>query len=361
LTPFREADIRQRNMRAFHISGILCVVLPFAAIETANAAGIVSHNGGHAIRTASADLLAGPGRGGKKNRGFRFAAPNVVAAARHSDAGTAALGGSTLTLSGAVIKTGLGTLQIGQPTISISGTTISAGTLRVSDAAAVTLAGSAFGALNGTTSISGGTLQIRPNTESLRINPSGGTVVFNPAAITNSVLSSGVVSSSDGTINLLRVESGTLTLAGGTVHRVGLNEGPAGGTPETSGGMGAITLTGSSTIDFASGTGSNLLFSNLIYTSGGVIGIRNWTGAGLGLVGANTFTGTLTLEASQTLGTAVIDSSESIVVIGNGVAPPPPVGDASSQGAQPVPEPSAAALLALSAAALLTRRARNRK
>jgi hypothetical protein len=84
-------------------------------------------------------------------------------------------------------------------------------------------------------------------------------------------------------------------------------------------------------------------------------------GAGSGLLETDTFGGTLTLEASQTLGTPVINSSEGIVVIGNGVAPPPPVGDASSQGAQPVPEPSAAALLALSAAALLTRGVRNRK
>jgi hypothetical protein len=361
LTPLREVDIRWRRMRAFYIAGIASVALPFAAIETANAAGIVSHNGGRAIQTASADLLAGPGRNGKKNRGFRFAAPNVAAAVRHSDAGTPVFGG-TLSLSGGVTKTGLGTLRIGEPTTSLSAFSgisfLSGGTLNVGGA--TTLTGSStidLGTTPAVGNVSGGTLLVRPTTDSVRINGSGGAVVINPAAVTNFWSSSDVVNFSGGTINvlpsgLLRVGSGTLTITRGTLNVSGLNEGPAGGA-------GAITLTGGSTIDFASGAGSNLLFSHLNYTSGGTISIRNWSGwAGSGSLGANTLTGTVTLETSQTLDNLVIGSSEGIVIIGNGVAPPPPVEDASNQGGQPVPEPSTAALFAMSAAALLTRRAR---
>ena len=73
------------------------------------------------------------------------------------------------------------------------------------------------------------------------------------------------------------------------------------------------------------------------------------------------FGGTLTIETSETLEPLVIDSSASGLVIGNVVAPPAPVEDASSQSAQPGPGTSAAVLLAMSAAALLARRVRNRK
>jgi len=386
-------------MRAFYIAGILSVALPFAAIETANAGGIVSHNGGHSIRTASSDLLAGPGRSGRKNRGFRLFAPNVVAATTPSGAGTTALGG-TLSLSGRLIKGGTGafdwyTLSV-TPTVGgtlslsgggisfLDGTTaavgnVSGGTLSLWNGAVSGASGGEFHinrSGNGTPTVgggltlvddpantAGGTLQFRPTTGSASsgINVSNGTVGINPGAMPNSRLSNGVVISSGGTINfngggLLRVGSGTLTLAGGTVYTAGLNGELTGEAADTSVGMGAITLTGSSTINFFSGTGSNLI----IHTLGNVISIQNWTGAGLDL-GTNMNGGTLTFETSQTLEPLVIDANGGAIGIVNVGVPPAPGEDASSQSAQPVPEPSAAALLALSAAALLTRRARNRK
>ena len=295
------------------------MALPFAAIETANAAGIVSYNGWHPVRTASADSLAGPGSGGRKNRGFRFAAPNVVAATTHWGTGTAALGG-TLTLSSGVINTSSGIW----PTTSLAGFTVNTGGLNRAPGAfgAFTLTGN----LTIDSAASGGEFHVGSDGGSGTVTVGGGSILvggpgnaavwrfgINPGAITDSGLSSGVVNFSGGTINVNGWMGGELTGA----SEIGLLK------------------VGSGTLTLAGGVGSGTL--NI--TSGG----------------------TLTLEASQTLAALNIGSSGSVVVLGNGVAPPAPVEDASGQSSQPVPEPAAAALLAMSAAALLARRIRNRK
>ena len=105
LTSARDPDIRGLQMRTLCLAGIFSVVLPFAAIETASAAGIVSYNGGRSIRIAASDSLVKPVGIGRKDRGFRFFAPNVVSAAAPSNTGTAVFGG-TLTLSGGLNKRG---------------------------------------------------------------------------------------------------------------------------------------------------------------------------------------------------------------------------------------------------------------
>ena len=100
------------------------------------------------------------------------------------------------------------------------------------------------------------------NTSGITVN-SGGTLLFAQTG----------VASND------RINNGAaVTLAGGTLNTGGLNEGPVGGASGSSAAMGTLTLNANSTIDFTSGTGSNLLFASLGYTPGDAISIRNWTG-----------------------------------------------------------------------------------
>ena len=99
---------------------------------------------------------------------------------------------------------------------------------------------------------------------------------------------SGIVLSSGGTL-LLTSSSGvstnrinnnaTLTLAGGTFNTGGFSEGTVSGTTPTQG-IGALTLTASSTLDLGNGA-SNVTFANSsagAWTSGTVLSIYDWTG-----------------------------------------------------------------------------------
>ena len=128
------------------------------------------------------------------------------------------LGAGTQTLTGANTFTGA--------------TTVSAGTLALS-----TIAGGALGA-----------------TSSVTVNTSG-TVMLG----------------ADNQIN----DSATMTLAGGTLALGGKSEGTAGTT-----GVGALTLTATSTIDFAVGaTNSIIQFAGLgTHTAGAILQVINWNG-----------------------------------------------------------------------------------
>jgi hypothetical protein len=340
LTPLRDADICQRNMRAFYIAGMLSVALPFAAIETADGAGIVSHNGGHATRTASADLLAGPGRGSRKNRGFRLAVSNVVALARHSDAGTRALGG-TLSLAGGLIKGGAGAVDASvlSVTPTFGGTlSLAGGGISFLDGTTAAFGNGSGGTLllsNGVISgVSGGEFHIvysgggtptfdgRSTTWSVSgggINVSDGTVEIDPGTTTNSDFSSGVVIYSGATVNL----------SGGTINVNGWMSGEPTGASE--GGLLKV------------GSGRLTLGVRPVIASNGFTGTLNVMG------------GTFDFKASQMLDALTIGPGATVSitnVIGQ---------ETAIQSADPVPEPSAATLFALSAAALLARRVRHRK
>jgi autotransporter-associated beta strand protein len=120
-------------------------------------------------------------------------------------------------------------------------------------------------------SANGGTLKVdNNNTTTPRLANTSGITVNNGGTLL--LAQTGVVSND-------RINNGAaVTLAGGTFNTGGLNEGPAGGAAGSSAAMGPLTLSVNSTIDFTSGTGSNLLFASLSYTPSDVVSIRNWTG-----------------------------------------------------------------------------------
>ena len=137
----------------------------------------------------------------------------------------------------ALTKTGTGTLTLtnsntytGATTINANGGSITAG---------------AAGALGGTASVT--------------IN-TGGTLLLS------------------GANNVDRINNSAPVTINGTFNTGGLNEGPAGGASGSAAAMGPLTLSANSTIDFTSGTGSNLLFASLSYTPGDIVSIRNWSG-----------------------------------------------------------------------------------
>lgn len=170
---------------------------------------------------------------------------------------------------GAVIDTQNFSATIGQDLLTDGVST--GGGLTKNGTGTLTLTGASTYTGATTISSNGGTLILsNNNTTTPRLAATSGITVNNGGKLT--LAQSGIASANR--IN----DSATLTLASGTLNTGGLNEGPAGGASGSSAAMGALTLGGTTVIDFTNGNSSNLLFSNLASYSGTLL-VDHWTGA----------------------------------------------------------------------------------
>ena len=162
--------------------------------------------------------------------------PGSLSGANNQTTGQSLVGG----IGGGVTKIGNGTVILTNANTYTGATTVSAGTLNVSGS----IAGTSNVAVNG-----GGTLLL------------GASNVINNAA----------------TVGL-----GTVGLGGGTFNTGGFSEGDV-----TTNGLGALTLSVSSTLDFGAGTGSQLWFSGVAgHTASTILSILNWSGTAFQAGGA---------------------------------------------------------------------------
>jgi autotransporter-associated beta strand protein len=226
-------------------------------------------------------------------------------------------------VGGGITKTGAGTLALTASNTYSSTTTISAGTLQlgnggttgtlattsgIADNANFTInrsnavaqgtdfTGSAIAGTGSVTQAGGGTTTLNAaNTYTGATTVNAGTLRLDSAGSTTPRLvgTSGITVNSGGTL-LMANSSGTtsndrignaatMTLAGGTFNTGGLSE--RGGTVlAPTAGIGALTLTATSTIDFGAGTTSMIEFAGVgTHTLGTVLQIINWDGiAGTG-------------------------------------------------------------------------------
>lgn len=169
----------------------------------------------------------------------------------------------TLILSGS--NTGSNTLAptLGNP---------SAGALSVTKNGGGTWILTANNAFSGATTINGGTLTAAGTSGNQALGGTSGVTVNTGGTL---LLGASNQIKDTATVNL---GAGATAGTGGIFNTGGFNEGPAGGASGSTAAMGALTLNSNSTIDFTSGTSSNLLFASLTYTAGTAVTIAHWTG-----------------------------------------------------------------------------------
>jgi autotransporter-associated beta strand protein len=173
---------------------------------------------------------------------------------------TTSASGGDLTIGGVLSETGgaRGIIKAGTGTLTLSGantysgaTTVSAGTLKIDN--------------------SGTTTARLANTSGVTVN-SGGTLLL--------------ASSSGSSTDRISNSAGVTLNGGATFNTGGLSEGTrpsSSGSSDGAAGMGALTLTSTSSgshaiIDFTNANGSSLVFSSLSGASGAFVDIKNWTG-----------------------------------------------------------------------------------
>lgn len=219
---------------------------------------------------------------------------------------------------GAVIDTAGFDVTIGQNLLP-SNVTGDAGTGGVSKNNAGVLALSGANSYNGATTINGGTLLVSGSisgSTALNVN-NGGTLLL-------------------GGVGTDRFSNtAAVNLAGGTLDLNGLSEGGGGGSPSaTTNGVGLLTLSANSTIDFAIGaTTSYFQFSSVAQSvNGTVLAITNWDG-----LAAGGGTERLLFSGASTEFTDLFNQNE---VSFNGTPGYAAIGFTGGYEIVPIPEPS---------------------
>jgi len=241
--------------------------------------------------------------------------------------------------TGGLTKAGTGALTLSGANTYTGTTTISAGTLTaaggsaIADTSQVTLANTAGATLNLANSETIGNLSGGGATGG-NVTLGANTLTLNEAGVTTY---SGVVSGSGG---LTKTGAGTLTLGGINTYTgaTGINAGTlalnATGTISASSGVvntGNFSIAAAKTIDSMTGTGTTALGANTLTigdasnTSSSYTGVINGTGglvkAGTGILtlgGANTYTGTTTINAGTLRYGANNAIASGAVVVNNG-------------------------------------------
>jgi fibronectin-binding autotransporter adhesin len=154
-----------------------------------------------------------------------------------------------------------------------------AGTLALTKTGTGTLTLSGTSTYTGATTInaSGGTLEINnnggtntgklANTSGITVNSSGTLLLSGSSSVTDRINNAATVNLAGGKLNLNGLSEGAATVSGGT-------------TTSATFGLGALTLSATSTIDFGAGdNGNKLVFSGLgTHTASTILQITNWDG-----------------------------------------------------------------------------------
>ena len=262
-------------MKTCRTSLAICAIALFAAAQssvvgaaeywdTANTSGLSSGNG-----------LWSTGGGSNKNWSTALAGSGLQLWTNGDDAFFEANGASAITISGSILVksmtfNGAG-YSIGGTALTLTGSDITTNAsasisavlggsvgLTKKGSAALTLNGASANTFTGATTILDGTLSVGSGalltTSSVSIN-TGGTLLLSGA----------------GAIDRVGI-SAPINLAGGTLSTSGLSN-----ASET---LGALTLSGNSTIDFGAGTGDTLSFASLAsHTPGTTLKILGWSGS----------------------------------------------------------------------------------
>jgi autotransporter-associated beta strand protein len=157
----------------------------------------------------------------------------------------------------------------GGATGSFAGSISNTGTISVVKTGTGTQTLSGANTYTGTTTINGGILSIdSAGSTAARLAGTSGITINGSGTL--------LLSNSSGTTSTDRLKnSATVTLAGGTFNLGGKSEGAAGTT-----GVGALTLTSTSTLDFGpTGTNNLIQFAGIgTHTSGAILQITDWEG-----------------------------------------------------------------------------------
>ena len=192
---------------------------------------------------------------------------------RSGSTGTSTIGG--LNTSGTNTYTGTITLNRGVNLSSVSGGTVAFNTLTAASSQTATVTG-------------GGTVQFTGSADNLNIGATvnNGTLqLAKTSSSTVHAIGGGLTVNNGGTVVLggtggdqIYTGSSVSINNGGTFRTSGLSEGSS--TTGSTAGVGALTLQGGATVDFAAGAnGSTLSAASGVVSGSGVIAILNWTGA----------------------------------------------------------------------------------
>lgn len=181
-------------------------------------------------------------------------------------------GTGNLTFAGNVaLGTGTRGLSINNSTTTFSGVIANSGAITTSGTGSLVLSGASANTYTGKTLVSSGTLVL---------NKTAGVTAISSTGATGTDASNTDLQISGGSVRLdasNQVANTTKTaLSGGTLNLNGFSEGTAG---SGGAGLGALTLSANSTINFGTGSTSILHFAGLgTHTTGTVLQITNWSG-----------------------------------------------------------------------------------